>query len=117
MGRSPGSGGKRIRGLDWPLLGLAACLVALTVAGAFWITSFDDGNAGYIPILQAVPYAVAVWLVVAGKAGGADGNRAIATILIVGLAMRLILLPGTPVSTDIFRYVWDGRVQGAGINP
>ena len=31
--------------------------------------------------------------------------------------MRLVLLPGTPVSTDIFRYVWDGRVQGAGINP
>ena len=28
-----------------------------------------------------------------------------------------MLLPGTPVSTDIFRYVWDGRVQGAGINP
>ncbi len=31
--------------------------------------------------------------------------------------MRLVLLPGTPVSTDIFRYVWDGRMQGAGINP
>jgi hypothetical protein len=31
--------------------------------------------------------------------------------------MRLLLLPGTPISTDIFRYVWDGRVQGAGINP
>jgi uncharacterized membrane protein len=31
--------------------------------------------------------------------------------------MRLLLLPGWPVSTDIYRYVWDGRVQGAGINP
>jgi hypothetical protein len=31
--------------------------------------------------------------------------------------MRLILLPGTPISTDVFRYVWDGRVQAAGINP
>jgi len=31
--------------------------------------------------------------------------------------MRLPLLPGWPVSTDMFRYVWDGRVQGAGINP
>jgi alpha-1,6-mannosyltransferase len=31
--------------------------------------------------------------------------------------MRVVLLPGPPVSTDIFRYVWDGRVQAAGINP
>jgi hypothetical protein len=108
---------KRVTGLDWPLLALALCLLALTAAGAFWITSFDDGNAGYIPLLQAVPYALAAWLVVGGRHDDADSNRALASILIVGLAMRLILLPGTPVSTDIFRYVWDGRVQGAGINP
>lgn len=107
----------RITGLEWPLAGLAACLLALTVAGAFWITSFDDGNAGYIPLLQAVPYALAAWLVVRGRTESADSGRALATILVVGLAMRLILLPGTPVSTDLFRYVWDGRVQGAGINP
>jgi hypothetical protein len=31
--------------------------------------------------------------------------------------MRCLLLPGTPISTDLFRYVWDGRVQAAGINP
>jgi alpha-1,6-mannosyltransferase len=108
---------KRITGLDWPLFGLAACLLALTVIGAIWITSFDDGNAGAIPLLQAVPYAVAAWLIVGGRHDRADSGRALAAILIVGLAMRLVLLPGTPVSTDIFRYVWDGKVQGAGINP
>jgi alpha-1,6-mannosyltransferase len=109
---------RRITGLDWPLAGLAACLLALTVVGAFWITSFDDGNAGYIPLLQAVPYALAAWLIVrGGRQDGADSNRALASILIVGIAMRLVLLPGTPVSTDIFRYVWDGRMQGASINP
>src|SRR5258707_2653295 len=31
--------------------------------------------------------------------------------------MRLIGLPGPPASTDIYRYIWDGRVQAAGINP
>jgi hypothetical protein len=31
--------------------------------------------------------------------------------------MRGLLLPGPPVSTDLFRYIWDGRVQAAGINP
>ena len=52
-----------------------------------------------------------------GKPDTATGGRALASILVVGLAMRLLLLPGTPISTDIFRYIWDGRVQAAGINP
>jgi alpha-1,6-mannosyltransferase len=108
---------KRITGLDWPLLGLAACLLALSVAGAIWISSFDDPNAGAVPLLQAAPYVVAAWLIVRGRQDSADSGRALATILFVGLAMRCLLLPGTPVSTDIFRYVWDGRVQAAGINP
>jgi alpha-1,6-mannosyltransferase len=108
---------KRLTGLDWPLLGLAACLLALSVVGAVWINHFDDQNAGTIALLQVVPYAVAAWLVVRSGADRADSGRALATILIVGLAMRLLLLPGWPVSTDIYRYVWDGRVQGAGINP
>ncbi len=108
---------KRITGLDWPLLTLAACLLALSAAGAVWITTFDDPNAGAIPLLQAVPYGVAAWLIVKGRQDGADSGRALTTILIVGLAMRCLLLPGAPVSTDVFRYIWDGRVQGAGINP
>jgi alpha-1,6-mannosyltransferase len=108
---------KRITGLDWPLLGAAACLLALSLAGAIWITQFDDPNAGLVALLQAPPYAVAAWLVVRGHKSGADSGRAVATILLVALAMRLALLPGWPISTDLFRYVWDGRVQGAGINP
>jgi alpha-1,6-mannosyltransferase len=36
---------------------------------------------------------------------------------LVGVAMRLIVLPSPPASDDVYRYVWDGRVQGAGINP
>lgn len=108
---------KRITGLDWPLPALAACLLALSFAGAIAVTRFDDPYVGVVMLLQSVAYAAAAWLVVKGKAEGAAGGRALATILVVGLAMRLLLLPGTPVSTDIFRYIWDGRVQGAGINP
>ena len=61
--------------------------------------------------------AAPTWLVVWGRPESAGSGRALATILIVGAAMRCLLLPGTPVSTDLFRYVWDGRVQAAGINP
>ena len=108
---------KRITGLDWPLLALAFCLLALTLAGAIGVTQFDDPKVGVVLLLQSVPYAVAAWLVVKGKPESVTGGRGLATILLVALAMRLILLPGTPISTDVFRYVWDGRVQAAGINP
>jgi alpha-1,6-mannosyltransferase len=108
---------KRITGLEWPLLALAFCLVALTLVGAIGITQFDDPKVGVVLLLQSVPYAVAAWLVVKGKPESVTGGRGLATILLIALAMRLILLPGTPISTDVFRYVWDGRVQAAGINP
>ena len=100
---------KRLTGLDWPILTAAACLLALTIAGATGINHFDDSNVGYVLLLQSAPYAVAAWFIVSGKPDAA-GGRALATILIVGFVMRLLLLPGTPISTDIFRYVWDGRV-------
>jgi hypothetical protein len=93
------------------------CLLALSIIGAWWITSFDDGHAGVIPLLQSLPYAAATGLVLKRKPEGAHDTRAPATILFFALVMRAILVPGTPISTDVFRYVWDGRVQGAGINP
>jgi alpha-1,6-mannosyltransferase len=108
---------KRLTGLDWPLLILAGCLLAGSLVGALAITHFDDPNVGTVTLLQAVPYALAVWLVVWGPQRHLDNGRALASILLVALAMRLLLLPGTPISTDVFRYVWDGRVQAAGMNP
>ena len=42
------------------------------------------------------------------------------TGLIVGVAilLRILLLPVPPsLSDDVYRYVWDGRVLGAGLNP
>lgn len=48
----------------------------------------------------------------------ADQRSALVLILIGAAAMRLALLFTEPtLSSDIYRYVWDGRVQAAGINP
>lgn len=46
------------------------------------------------------------------------GLRTAALAILIGLAFRLCVL-STPVvlSSDVFRYLWDGRVQLAGINP
>ncbi|MDQ6908750.1 MAG: glycosyltransferase 87 family protein [Chloroflexota bacterium] len=42
----------------------------------------------------------------------------IVVIFVIAAAVRLLLVPAAPtVSDDIYRYVWDGRIQSAGINP
>jgi alpha-1,6-mannosyltransferase len=105
----------RKTGLDWQLLALGGILMALTLWGAFTVDHLDDERVGYVMLMQAPFYALAAWLVVARSPQ--EQSRALWAILAVALVMRVLLLPGTPVSTDIFRYIWDGRVQGAGINP
>ncbi len=60
-------------------------------------------------------YAVAAVLVLKG---GATGRGALVLVVLVGLAARLVLAVHEPVvSRDAYRYVWDGRVAAAGINP
>ena len=45
-------------------------------------------------------------------------RAALAIIVLVAVAARLAFATQPPtVSDDIYRYVWDGRVQAAGINP
>jgi hypothetical protein len=51
---------------------------------------------------------------------GAHGYSTRGTLLfILGIAaiLRALILFAPPHSTDIYRYVWDGRVQADGINP
>ena len=75
-----------------------------------------------------VVYAIAAWRSGSRHASdgerGADGDGAIEgrddvrTIWLVAIAMRLVLLPLTPeLSDDVYRYLWDGHVSLAGINP
>jgi hypothetical protein len=59
-------------------------------------------------------YLAAVWLVLRQPMS----RHAIWVVLGVALTMRATLLPAPPfLSSDIYRYVWDGQVQAAGINP
>ena len=86
--------------LDWQPIGLAReirlaeFIASLCVAGALWLLAVVVVLRGRLP-------PEAIWLVVG-----------------VAVAMRLLTLSAPPVlSSDIYRYVWDGRVQRAGINP
>ena len=44
--------------------------------------------------------------------------RTLAIVLTLAAAMRILPLAGPPMlSSDVYRYIWDGRVQAQGINP
>ncbi len=68
--------------------------------------------------VEVAIYAVGVFVVLRDR--GDDpraARRALVFILVVAAVLRLMLLLAAPVSTDMNRYLWDGRVQAAGINP
>src|SRR5919106_1390970 len=58
-------------------------------------------------------------LVLAARAKREDGKILVPEILLFALFFRLALVPIEPMlSSDIYRYIWDGRVQVAGkMNP
>lgn len=48
----------------------------------------------------------------------AETRRLVATVFVVAILFRGILLGTTPIQEiDIYRYVWDGAVTSAGVNP
>ncbi len=88
----------------------------LFVAQAGLLVTFD---------LAAHPWVTVAWLA-AGFCGlvwaaariAKDPQSSMAGILLVAAALRLLALPLPPtLSDDVYRYVWDGRVAGAGLNP
>jgi alpha-1,6-mannosyltransferase len=91
----------------------AAATVGLTLATPFVFRSGGD-NAFMVMAIAAGFVAVAASRIVE------HAPPAKAWWLIVGVAvlLRAVLLFTEPLlSSDIYRYVWDGKVQAAGINP
>jgi alpha-1,6-mannosyltransferase len=92
---------------------LAALVIALVLATPFAFWRYGD-NA-YMALAIATGLAAAGATLVAERTASA---RALWLILGVAVLLRLVLLLLDPLlSTDIYRYVWDGKVQAAGINP
>jgi hypothetical protein len=70
-------------------------------------------------LLQFALYMSASWIAInTPKTDRAIKLIALAVILIFSVAFRERLAVETPyLSSDVYRYIWDGRVQAAGINP
>src|SRR3954464_9898022 len=93
---------------------LAGCAMLALAVLAPWIVR----TLGYGVLMPAL--AVSGLLAAYATRCAANVPARIGLVIVLGfaLAMRLALVGIEPLmSTDIYRYVWDGRVQAAGINP
>ena len=100
----------------WTLIGLGILLLIIEL----YLFGAHRHNRFY-PVLillsiSGIPFLFAVWWTFRHKKFPAN---TLLIILIGGALFRLILVPLDPprLSTDVYRYIWDGRLQGIGINP
>jgi hypothetical protein len=104
------------------LLSLGVCILVLTwlalslhVPGSIWVGTLarKDAVVGLI-LLSGAAYGGAVWLITHRT----PPRGTIYVVVAIAVVLRISLLAAPPfMSSDINRYVWDGRVQAAGINP
>lgn len=109
----------------WPVAVLTLCGAGIVVLCAVGLRFWSGGAPGYTSLDDAWGYnacvfaagllfAVGLWVVRARSLP----RGTVPAIVLVGVLARLIVLVHVPLlSTDLFRYVWDGRVQAAGVNP
>jgi alpha-1,6-mannosyltransferase len=96
------------------LAAVGAALLLLTGLGLF--LQQRDAHDAFVALAlaQGALYLLAVWLVL--RFGPL--RRVLLPILAVAAVMRLGVVLAPPyLSDDLYRYVWDGRVEAAGINP
>jgi alpha-1,6-mannosyltransferase len=106
---------RRLITLGFLLLLLAALAFSLSLPGGNLLGS--PLRADLFVALLAVSAGI-YFLAVRHILRSPPGRHGIWLIVGLALAMRAVLLPAPPLlSSDIYRYVWDGRVQAAGINP
>ena len=77
--------------------------------------SVDPARLRPLPLLIGawIAFIVAAWLL-----RKVPRRTAVALILLGGIAIQVVAVSAPPKnSTDLYRYIWDGRVQAAGIDP
>jgi alpha-1,6-mannosyltransferase len=97
----------------YPLVSIGAIFAGLTLVTPF---AFQAGGDNAF-IALAIPAGL-LTLAATHVAERIPTKRALWLIFGVGIMLRgYVLLFDPLLSSDIFRYLWDGRVQAAGINP
>lgn len=73
----------------------------------------------FIFVTLSVLYFMSMYLLFKYRSLGGHSKSMLFVILILAMIFRACLLPANPsvLSKDMYRYIWDGRVQQNGINP
>jgi hypothetical protein len=100
---------------------MRAAGAAITVAGIATVILLTVHGIGHPAALGPLPAAAVEWAVFAAGAWlvlRAPARLAVPLVLLGGIAVQLAALSAPPrASDDLYRYLWDGRVQAAGIDP
>lgn len=96
------------------LIAAALFLTGLTAVALQYVSQSDVSGYVAVSLLHGCIYAAAVIVVLRSPGGTAT----LLTILVAALLMRAIAMAAPPyLTTDAFRYVWDGRLGWEGISP
>ncbi len=107
-----------------PLLACIVALLALDLRGGSSSPEAPGASVTFLLVL-ALSFGALWWgirrLAADEPAGDCEGEARglpLAAILIVAALLRLVALPLAPcLSDDVHRYLWEGRVLGAGASP
>jgi hypothetical protein len=111
-----GTRGAALLGTGLALLLLVVGELLCHVPGSVATIGSDERLQVFIALecVAGLVYFSAVWLIRSRPAP----RRATLIVLLLAALMRVFPLAWPPfLSSDLFRYVWDGRVQAQGINP
>ena len=105
------------RGRGWLVTTIAGLLMAVCFVGMAVVRDLR----AHIPTFLVwygvayLAYGVAVWWVLRRP----QARATLPIILCAAVVFRIVLFFATPptLSDDVYRYIWDGRVSGAGVNP
>ena len=100
-------------------LRVAAIGLALSVTGGLILLlvrpGLDPARLRWLPLLIGawIAFIAAAWLL-----RKVPRRTSVAVILLGGIALQLLALSAPPRgSDDLYRYIWDGKVQAAGVDP
>ena len=98
---------------------MRAVLVAALASAALYAALAAAGDLStHVPFYLGCHAGLVALMLVAWRAVARGGPRALRAMLVAAAVFRLIALAAPPsLSDDVYRYVWDGRVQAAGHHP
>ena len=96
------------------LMILGGLIMLITLLALQRTSNWDVSGYVIFSLLHGLVYLFAVWKLTQARSRPGDYTW----ILIWALAFRAVAMLSVPaLTTDAFRYVWDGRVQMEGVNP